>query len=179
MLPMNDRKIYVIGDTHFAHSNILKFKRNDGSPLRDFKTIKEHDDFIVDCWNSVVNPNDIVYHLGDVYFGNADYAASLLSKLNGRKRLLLGNHDNGKSAILQTHFQKIGMWRMFSEYSIVLSHVPIFIGDDYKGRYTHNVHGHIHYNQSPTDKHINASCEAINYTPINIEEIYERYIQTT
>jgi len=167
---MTNRKIYVISDTHFGHENVLRFKDDDGAYIRSgFSGIRDHDEHIIEKWNDVVREHDIVYHLGDVYFASEGYAKSILNRLNGRKRLIVGNHDKVKSKVLYDSFQKISMWRMFPKLKVVLTHVPIFI--DGKAKYTRNIHGHIHQKESPTAKHINASCEAINYTPIDIEEL--------
>jgi len=58
---------FLISDTHFGHANILTFKKKDGTLLRSgFKDITDHDLELVKRWNSVVAPNDKVYHLGDV-----------------------------------------------------------------------------------------------------------------
>ena len=160
---MKDREIFVIGDTHFGHENILKFKSGDAY-LRNFSSIKEHDECICDNWLSVVRDNDIVYVLGDVYFKDP----SALSRLNGRKRLILGNHDNPRDQNLRC-FQKIQMWRMFPEYECVLTHVPIYI--DHKARYSYNIHGHIHDKTLLSYDHFCVSCEQINYTPVKIQDV--------
>lgn len=169
-----NRNIWVISDTHFGHQNIIRYCD------RPFETAKEADDKMIENWNSVVKDGDIVYHLGDVYFGEAGRHA--LSKLNGRKRLILGNHDNGKDALLQKYFQKIMVWRMFPEFGLLLTHVPVhdsslerYYGDTHTGaeKFDHltNVHGHIHNKPSPSPLHRNVSVEMIDYTPINIEEL--------
>lgn len=126
------------------------------------------DERLLDNWNSVVSSKDIVYHLGDVYFGRTD----VLEKLNGRKRLIMGNHDNGKDKRLQSIFQKITMWRMFPELDVVLTHVPIIIPE--RAKYNFNVHAHLHQNQSPTPWHISASVEQNNFTPVALEELLDR-----
>lgn len=58
--------IFLAADHHLAHEAILTFKRDDGSPLRDFASITEHDEYLICRHNSVVRPNDKVYFLGDV-----------------------------------------------------------------------------------------------------------------
>lgn len=174
-----DRNIWVISDTHFGHQNIIRYCN------RPFETAKEADEKMIENWNSVVKDGDIVYHLGDVYFGEAGKHA--LPKLNGRKRLIIGNHDNGKDQYLQKYFQKIMVWRMFPEFGLLLSHIPLHKQslerwessiDSNTGRdmtevayYLRNVHGHIHDRESPSEDHFNVSVEKINYTPINIEEL--------
>lgn len=157
------RKIYVISDTHFGHENILKFKSGD-SYLRQFDSIDEMDDCMVTNWNETVDDQDIVYHLGDVYFGGGH---RVLPYLKGRKRLILGNHDNAKSEYIRKHFQKVMVWRMFPELDVVLTHIPIIIPE--KAKYSWNVHGHIHDRESPTDRHINVSVENTFYKPVELE----------
>lgn len=168
------RDIWVVSDTHFGHDNIIKYCN------RPFTNAKEADQLMIDNWNSVVKEGDIVYHLGDVYFGESGRHA--LTKLKGRKRLILGNHDNGKDKLLHNTFQKIMVWRMFPELGLLLTHVPVHESslERYYGA-THaeverfdnlvNVHGHIHDKPSPSPLHRNVSVEQTNYTPINIEEL--------
>lgn len=152
--------IFVISDTHFGHANMLNFKQADGSPVRTFSCVEEMDEHMVERWNAIVEPSDIVYHLGDVYFGKG---YQHLYRLKGRKRLILGNHDNPKNEHIQNNFQKIMVWRMFPEYNCTLSHIPLHISSLYKTKY--NVHGHVHRNSLPGLEYINASVEVLHYTP--------------
>ena len=162
--------IWVISDTHFNHNNIIKYCNR---PFNDADEMNWH---MVEKWNSVVKPSDKVYHLGDVYMGRGfsrEYTANLMSKLNGHKRLILGNHDNGKDQILQKLFDKIEIWRMFPEFGLLLTHVPVHsssLTSEKRGTLK-NVHGHIHQNKSPEGPYQCVCVEQINYTPINIEEL--------
>ena len=160
--------IFIISDTHFGHANILKFTDSTtGERIRpQFASVEEMDEHMVERWNSVVGDSDIVYHLGDVYF---EHGHRVLPRLKGRKRLILGNHDNGKSEYIQKYFQKVLMWSMFPEFNCVLTHVPIHESGMYKVQY--NMHGHIHQNASPTERHINCSVEVQNYTPRLIQDL--------
>lgn len=160
------RNIWVISDTHFGHANIIKYCD------RPFSNTEEMDEAMVARWNALVQPEDIVYHLGDVYFGkkqkNWDW---FIGRLQGRKRLILGNHDEGTDPILQKHFQKILMWRMFPEFGLLLSHVPVHQGSLNPDKCTLNVHGHVHTNSLSDPQYKNVSVEMINYTPVNIEDL--------
>ena len=164
------RDIWVISDTHFGHSNILKFKADDGSPVRDFHSVEEMDEVMVQNWNSVVKQGDKVYHLGDVFFGSKDNFKTLWPRLNGSKRLVVGNHDDVKFLASGGFFQKVMLWRIFSDLGLILTHVPLR-EDQFRGRVTTNVHGHIHQRQSPEGPYKCVCVEHINYTPINIEEL--------
>jgi len=171
---VTNRNIWFVSDTHWGHANILKFKTADGDPLRVFESVEHMDETMVENWNRVVATCDIVYHLGDVYFGQGH---QVLPRLKGRKRLILGNHDTAKNPEVLNNFQKILMWRMFPEFNILLTHVPVHPGSlEFKTRF--NMHGHLHRNRvkdaNGIDKrYINVCVENINYTPIHLEEILE------
>jgi calcineurin-like phosphoesterase family protein len=170
------REIWVTSDTHFGHTNIIQYC---GRPFANHELMDEK---LVENWNSVVKPGDIVYHLGDVWMGNQGYRH--LHYLQGRKRLLLGNHDNGKDSELQKVFQKISLWRMLPEFGLLLTHVPVHKSSLYKqGRkgspdFTlKNIHGHTHNRGEPDGDTENYKCvcvELTDYTPVNIEELRVR-----
>ena len=160
-------EIFIISDTHWGHENILKFKDDAGNLIRpEFNSIEEMDEYMVNQWNKTISASDIVYHLGDVFFNNGH---KHLSRLNGRKRLILGNHDNGKSEYIQKYFQKVLMWRMFPEFDCLLTHVPVH--DSALFKVNKNLHGHVHQNSLNDSRYINCSVEVQNYTPKHIEEL--------
>ena len=70
-------RIFVTSDTHFGHDRKFLY-----SP-RGFKSIQEHDEAIIQNWNSVVEPDDTVYHLGDVMLGDNEHGMECLKRLNG------------------------------------------------------------------------------------------------
>lgn len=165
--------IWVISDTHFNHANILGFLDSNGKKFRGdrFKDVTEMNETIIENWNKVVRPEDKIYHLGDVYFGAQQDADKILSRLMGKKRLIVGNHDTiyGKGNVLHKHFQKLYMWRLFKEFNMLLSHVPIHRDSFRKVEY--NVHGHIHQQNSPSKDYINVCVEKTDYKPVHIEDV--------
>lgn len=159
------RNIWVTSDSHFGHANVIEYSN------RPFSTAAEMDEFMVTTWNETVKDGDIVYHLGDVYFGAE--GAKNLPKLKGRKRLVLGNHDNGKDQKIQGAFQKISVWRMFPDFGLLLTHVPVHEGslghrDD---RPMKNIHGHIHEKKIDDERYQCVCVEHTNYAPVNIEDL--------
>ena len=165
-------KAFLIGDTHFGHSNILTFKKQDGSPLRVFNNIYEHDEYLIYKWNLVVKPEDKVYHLGDVGFRNFTVLNQILSRLNGSKILIKGNHDNMKLSQYAQHFKDIRSSHTLDKF--ILTHIPIH--PDSLSRWVGNIHGHMHSNSLPDSRYINVSVEQLNdYTPIDFEEIKRKF----
>lgn len=174
---------FFIGDTHFGHSNILKFTRDDGSPLRPFATIEEHDEAIVENWNKVVRPQDKVYHLGDCVINRR--CLPILARLNGHKRLVRGNHDIFTTKDFMQYFEEIYGVRVLPKLGIILSHIPIH--PESLSRWKANIHGHLHHHkvkqtvskglthlEIDDPRYINVSCEQINYTPIAFDQIFDR-----
>ena len=167
--------IFVISDTHFGHENILKFKRADGSPLRPFSCVEEMDEAIIVNWNATVSPGDKVYHLGDVFFGSKDRFKALWPRLNGKKRLIVGNHDDIRWLSSGGFFQAVYMWRKLDNH--LLTHVPIHESGLYSRRHAKegkrllNVHGHIHGTESPTEWHRCVCVEHTDYFPVALEGI--------
>lgn len=173
------KNIWVVSDTHFNHTTILKFTdANSGRLIRGdrFASSAEMDEHMIDRWNSVVNPGDKIYHLGDVVFGDKEgWMNRHWSRLNGRKRLVVGNHDNIKLMSTGGWFDKIELWRMFPEFGLLLTHVPVHastLGEHrFDGQLMLNIHGHIHQNASPPGNYRCVCVEQTDYTPINIEEL--------
>lgn len=165
--------IFFIGDTHFGHSNILKYEAEHRvykgfNEVRPFKDIDEHDEYLVLEWNKVVGEKDMVFVLGDFCFGkhNIDVA----SCLNGRKRLIMGNHDVYPAADYLKYFERLHGALFYKDY--LLTHIPVHPNH---ARTIINVHGHLHSknvnNHQPNLLYINVSCEQIGLRPISIDEL--------
>jgi calcineurin-like phosphoesterase family protein len=145
--------IYLTADTHFNHTNIIKYC------LRPFQTVEEMNETLIANWNITVAKSDMVIFLGDLCF--KDDADKWLSKLNGDKLLLRGNHDSiGK---FDTRFE-------YNNEVFLLTHrrMPLV------GRNIWNIHGHSHNKGILIDQENKSMCistELTEYTPINIEEL--------
>ena len=171
---------WFISDTHFFHSNILKFTTEDGKRIRDgFNSLEEMHETIIRNWNALVGDSDYVYHLGDVTFRYDGPFNNLMSRLKGKKRLIIGNHDKVWNPSLSKHFEKAELWKGFSDkeagIAFTASHFPLPLYGLRNGK--HNAHGHIHQNKSREPHQLNLSVEAINYTPVHIDVICEHFKQ--
>ena len=81
-------KRFVIADLHFGHENIIKYES------RPFNNADEMDSRLIELWNSTVGSNDLIYVLGDFTLSRRmDVIRDLVKRLNGRKILVMGNHD--------------------------------------------------------------------------------------
>lgn len=154
-------RVYFIGDLHFGHNNIHKFR----SDLQ-LSSEEAHREFLIDRWNSTINKRDVVWLLGDICFKRE--LIPQLDRLRGHKYMVLGNHDlNGK--FYSEHVNKVcgvvkykGLW---------LSHAPIHPAEL---RGSPNVHGHVHSQTlEDTANYFNASCENISYRPVSLECVME------
>ena len=162
-------KTFLISDTHFSHKNILSFLRKDGTRLREFESVTEMDNYMVERWNSVVSTQDKVYHLGDVCFRNRDL--EIISRLNGRKVLIKGNHDNLKPNKYLEYFYDIRAYHVLDK--LILAHVPLH--PESLSRWRGQIHGHTHANNLFDKKYFNVSVENIEYTPVDFEYIREYF----
>lgn len=169
---------FFIGDTHFGHKGIITFEAT--KQYRPFATVQEHDEELVRRWNSVVRPKDIVWHLGDFCFGRANL--DIAARLNGDKRLILGNHDHYPTAEYLKYFFKV--FGAIEVKGMILTHIPVHPDQMKQRRYTHNIHGHLHTNcimryddimqiEVENECYINVSAEQINLTPISLEELMD------
>lgn len=156
------RNIFATTDSHYGHANIIKYCN------RPFSNVEEMNEAMIENWNKVVGDSDIVYHLGDVYFGKN--TSNFMNRLKGRKRLVLGNHDEGKDPVLLGMFEKVMAWRMFPEFGLLLTHVPVH-ESSLEMKVSHNVHGHTHNFKIADDRYINVCVENTDYTPVNLESL--------
>ena len=161
--------VFLVSDTHFGHKNICVFTREDGSPLRPWDDSDAMDADMIERWNAVVRPNDVVYHLGDVVINRR--CLGTLAKLNGSKRLVLGNHDIFDHSDYLPYFKRLH--GSFKLDTILLSHIPLH--PDSVPRWAMcNVHGHIHAQDIPDARYYNVSVEMIDYAPIALEDLKVR-----
>ena len=162
--------IWIISDTHFGHAAILTFKNLDGSPVRPFSSVEEMDETMVDRWNSVVRPQDHIYHLGDVAMRKEHLAT--VGRLNGHKRLVRGNHDIFKTRDYLKYFEEIHAVRVLD--GMLFSHIPIH--PESLGRFAANIHGHVHGLPQGIygPKYYNVSVEVTDYAPISLEDLKKR-----
>lgn len=185
---------FVIADLHLGHLGMCQFMRADGvTKLRPWDTPEEMDEAMVERWNATVAPGDKVYVLGDVVMNKK--ALPTVGRLNGKKKLIMGNHDILKLNAYREFFYEVAAYRVFED--MIFSHIPIHEAS-LKQRWRVNVHGHLHdsrvmqsYMENDTSdpgeswggimprqrihpRYFCVSAEHIDYTPLSIEEMRAR-----
>lgn len=165
--------VWFSSDLHLSHANILKFVNYEGDRVRpEFSSVEEMDEEIVRRHNSVVGQFDKWYCLGDVSM-NLTAFHRIMPRLNGRKRLILGNHDKFHILEYVKYFEKImESWQPVRD--VLFTHRPVHLGDHHE-KVKFNVHGHVHRTRGEiSPKHLNISVEQTNYTPIHWNEIMKK-----
>jgi calcineurin-like phosphoesterase family protein len=162
MIKLNSNtKVFFCSDTHFSHKNICRgvteWRLPDGSipksQTRDFQTIEQMNNAIVNNINSVVGQDDVLIHLGDWSFGGIENIQKFRDRILCKEiHLILGNHDthieNNRNNVQElftsvNHYTKL----MYNSKTFVLSHYPIQSWDGLNKGHI-QLHGHCHL---PTD----------------------------
>ena len=168
-------KIWIISDTHFHHRRILEYE----AEARPFKDRDEMDAELVKRWNAVVGPSDVVFHLGDFAFAGKNYISSIAHQLNGRKILLLGNHDRENMIDwISCGFDTVHEQPFLLDGKFIFSHEPLAEIPDGKI----NVYGHVHgskYFNTIDRNRICVCVERWNCAPIEYEFIKNLYNPTS
>ena len=169
--------IFFSSDHHFFHQNIIKYAN------RPFADAHEMNEFMVEQHNAYVKVSDHWYCLGDVTMerDNQGRGLGIIDRMNGHKRLIMGNHDHYHVKHYLKHFEKVMAMQMMD--GMRFTHIPIHPNS--MGRAKANIHGHTHdkpnyppvmWIEKETQKvmvqpYINISVERTNYRPISLEEI--------
>jgi len=129
---------YYIGDLHIGHVSSIRFDN------RPFASVEEMDEAIIQNWNSRITDDDTVYVLGDAFFKNEARSVAAISRLNGVKHLIRGNHDRIHGR-LANFWESIEYYRELDDGDIhlALCHFPIpFYNRQHYG--SAMFYGHVH-----------------------------------
>ena len=167
--------VRFIADLHLSHINMALH--------RGFSTVEEHDEHIIEKWNSTVHKRDVTYILGDITMEKSS-PYHMIDRLNGIKHVVLGNHDRQQDVKkLLEHVNSVA--GMVQYKGVMLTHCPIH-PMELEYRFNRNIHGHIHEKQVMRDvyhlgtykitqlideRYICVSCERVDYTPKTLEEL--------
>lgn len=156
--------IFVTSDTHFGHDNIIKYCN------RPFINSENMNEILIKNWNSVVSPNDTTFVLGDF---SVKASKNYLSQLNGKKVLVLGNHD--KKPKLEDGWEKI---HQIYEYKhngkyVIMNHYPM-ISWNGSSHGSYHLYGHMHGTCSIKIKNsLDVGVDSHNYYPISLDNVFD------
>lgn len=164
---------FFTADSHFGDRHILRQRTA-------FATIEAHDAALIAAWNEVVGPNDDLWHVGD-FAGDADraYCADVFSRLNGRKRLVRGNHDTNRvlelpwakppqDSIRLSVTDKNGReWRFFLAHYAHRAWPGLWRG-------SRHLYGHTHARLPDTRRSCDVGADAWDYRPVGVDAILAR-----
>lgn len=136
---------WITSDLHFGHANIMKFCPQ--SRARFNNDVNYMNEAMVIEWNSLVQPEDTVYILGDVAFLPAAKAVQYMKRCNGNKILVRGNHDRKllNDPVFRSCFESVHDYLdiTYNGHKIVMSHYP-FLEWDQMHRGSLHFYGHLH-----------------------------------
>ena len=174
--------IFLTGDQHFGHvsnrGGVIKYCN------RPFSNIDEMDDALIKTWNTIVSPDDLVYHLGDFTLGNRLVAEKYFRRLNGYIRVLDNpwHHDRkwlrGQMYYSAQHEvvydQPIVVLEHETEVPVVLCHYP-FENWDRKHYESIHLHGHSHGATLRVKNRLDIGVDSAykltgEYRPLSLEE---------
>lgn len=174
-------RTFFTADQHIGHAGILSPRM---SSRRPFATIREHDETMVECWNSVVRTDDVVWFLGDwAHKCSPSYALQIFRRLNGIKYPIRGNHerigekmpwDAPMRDVAQIHVQDPGMQKAVG---IWLSHYAHRTWPKSRRGHIH-LYGHSHGTLPGTSRSLDVGVDAWNWTPVTLEQILQRMAET-
>lgn len=128
------------------------------------------DETMIKNWNETVSNKDVVLHLGDFGLGNKEYISSIVKRLNGKKILILGNHDNwSEQTYRDMGFHTVSRFPILYDKFYLLCHAPIELSDKLPFMVCY---GHIHDSNMYHDT-ANSKCfcvERIGYRPYLLYE---------
>ena len=160
---------FIYADPHFYHTNIIKYE------LRPFSSVEEMNETIIKNHNSIIKKKDRVFILGDFALAGKEAIKEICGRLQGYKILIIGNHDKhrGVKAWLELGFDEVYKYPVIVDNFFILSHAPMYVNDSMPYL---NIHGHTHGTSMKSDSFINVSLDVINFTPVNLDKLFEDYI---
>jgi calcineurin-like phosphoesterase family protein len=168
-------QVWFTSDTHFGHKNIIKYSN------RPYKDVSEMNEKMVDLWNKTVNPEDLVFHLGDIAMGQRALAPAIIDRLNGHIVLVPGNHDHPNTIGYMTLLSGEQAYSLreirVDKQRIVLCHYAMRIWHkSHHGSWHLYGHSHASLEDKPWGKSMDVGVDAANLLgfglrPISFEEI--------
>lgn len=181
--------IYFTADTHFGHANVIKYDK------RPFKDVNEMDKQLIARWNTMVNHNDTIYHLGDWTLGDFTKFSNTFKETQGKVYIIIGGHDwrwwsqvgtdlpkNKSGNRPQFFIPNVSMASVTIQHSylhtdkgylpIVLNHYSMRSWD--RSHYgSWHLYGHHHGRLPGYGKSMDVGVDAWDYYPVSLSQVAE------
>lgn len=159
-------KIFFTADTHFNHEAILKYCQ------RPFSTVEEMNECLIENWNNKVGKKDRIYIIGDFCFSDH---LKIVSRLNGKKHLIVGNHDKSLNQNILSHFVSVSQRKEIKVDNrfFILEHCPLRTWEEC---YMGSVHlfGHVHGRINTYNLSFDVGVDTNNFWVYEYPEICEK-----
>ena len=179
--------VWITSDPHYNHKNICRsvtnWRTQDGEiptyNTRDFQSIDQMNDALVNNINFKVGQNDTLIILGDIAFGGFESIGKFLDRLVCKNiHLVLGNHDhhirNNRENIQELFISVSDYLQVrINDQDFVLSHYPFASWNGLNKGVIH-LHGHVHLsnqNKWGNGKRLDVGVDGNGYFPYKITEI--------
>ena len=167
--------VWFTADTHFGQGNVIKYCKRPfldkaGNPDPSYQ-----DEVIIQRFNEVLRPGDILWHLGDVSWSSFDKLNGFLKRLNTKEvHLIWGNHDKPKN-FKGLPFRSFSDLRSIkvADSRMILCHYPMRSWNG-KGSGTYQLYGHVHGQMPGIDRQMDVGVDTNNFYPWAFEEIRDR-----
>ena len=179
--------VWITSDPHYNHKNICRsvtnWRTQDGDVptynTRDFQSIDQMNNALVNNINSKVGQDDTLIMLGDIAFGGFESIGKFLDRLVCKNiHLVLGNHDHhirNNRENIQEFFISVSDYLQvrINDQDFVLSHYPFASWNGLNKGVIH-LHGHVHLsnqNKWGNGKRLDVGVDGNGYFPYKITEI--------
>lgn len=158
--------VWFTSDHHFGHARIIALVR------RPFASVEEMDEAMIARWNERVARDDLVYHLGDFSFRDH---TPYLARLNGQKRLIIGNHDHSRRLAKAEGWSSVDrlLHIEVDETPIVLCHYGMRVWNRSHHGALH-FYGHSHGSLPGDSQSLDVGVDCWDFRPVSLEEICAR-----
>ena len=176
-----DQNIWVTSDSHYGHKNcagptISAWK----SGYRNFTSVSEMNETLVNHLNEKVDQDDILFHLGDFAWGNPYNIQQFRERIICKNIILiLGNHDKEirKRQNLRSLFTEVydyGYETYIHKIRFVFNHCAMRV---WNGSHRGSIHlfGHSHGSLPDFGRSMDVGVDTNDCYPYNINDIIKKF----
>lgn len=164
-------KVFVTSNLQLGRPAAIKTYK------RDFKSVDEMNDALINKWNSIITNKDVVYHLGN-FAWDPKTAQDALLRLNGTIYFSLGEHDKAIETLSEKNLFRPGISIVrcieeLPELNSIISYWPLGTWPKKTKNYSIIGYPGKKFKSNPKSKIINVSTDLWNNEPQNLKNIIE------